>query len=171
MRSELRVFYDSWYDEGYKYDKNISMSKKTRSKTKEQKSNYNYVTICAIVALVCDLLLFFALSQRFYLVFFTLWAIPFLNVLNFLLGKQISQTKKLNPAVLIILLVVAQILLAVTGMTINICINHGLNLCTTQKYCIISDYPFDFLLMVVLVAQFNIIGLYIGVVAEGLAKR
>ena len=81
------------------------MSKKTRSKTKEQKSNYNYVAICAVVALVCDLLLFFALSQRFYLVFFTLWAIPFLNVLNFFLGKQISQTKKLNPAVLIILLV------------------------------------------------------------------
>ena len=147
------------------------MSKKTRSKTKEQKSNYNYVTICAIVALVCDLFLFFALSQRFYLIFFTLWAIPFLNVLNFFLGKQISQTKKLNPAVLIILLVVAQILLAVTGMIINICINHGLNLCTTQNYCIISDYPFDFLLMVVLMAQFNMIGLYMGVVVEGLVKR
>ena len=147
------------------------MSKKTRSKTKEQKSNYNYVTICAIVALVCDLLLFFALSQRFYLVFFTLWVIPFLNGLNFFLGKQISQAKKLNPAVLIILLVVVQILIAVTGMIINICINHGLNLCATQNYCIISDYPFDFLLMVVLMAQFNMIGLYMGVVVEGLAKR
>ena len=95
----------------------------------------------------------------------------FLNVLNFFLGKQISQTKKLNPAVLIILLVVAQILLAATGMIINICVNHGLNLCTTQNYCIISDYPFDFLLMVVLMAQFNMIGLYMGVVIEGLAKR
>ena len=94
-----------------------------------------------------------------------------MNVLNFFLGKQISQTKKLNPAVLIILLVVAQILLAVTGMIINICINHGLNLCTTQNDCIISSYPFDFLLMVVFMAQFNMIGLYIGVVVEGLAKR
>lgn len=147
------------------------MSKKTRSKTKEQKKNYNYVTICAIVALVCDLLLFFALSQRFYLVFFTLWAIPFLNVLNFFLGKQISQTKKLNPAVLIILLVVAQTLLAMTGMIINICINHGLNLCTTQNYCIISNYPFDFLLMVVLMAQFNMIGLYVGGSGRGFSKE
>ena len=147
------------------------MSKKTKAKTKTRQSKYNYAKILAIIAIICDLILYFALSQRFYLVYLTLWAIPILNILNFFLGKKISQRVKMNPLLLVLSLIVAQIILAVVGMIINICINHGLNLCATHDSCVISEYPIDFLLLVTMMAQFNMIGLYIGALVGFIRKK
>ena len=144
------------------------MSKKTSKKTKQK---YDYAKICAIVALVCDLILYIALSQRFYLVFLTFWVIPILNFLNFFLGKKVSDQTKMKPLGLVLSLIVAQILLTLVGMLINVCINHGLTLCTTHDGCIVSDYPLDFILLVVWMAQFNMVGIYIGAVVGCIGRR
>ena len=147
------------------------MSNKTKAKTKTRKPKYNYVKILAIVAIICDAALYFTLSQRFYLVYLTLWVIPILNILNYFLGQKISQRIKINPLLLSLSLVAAQILLTVIGMVINICINHGLNLCTAHDYCAVSEYPIDFLLLVILMAQFNMIGLYVGALVGSARKK
>jgi len=147
------------------------MSNKKKAKTKTRQSKYDYATILAIIAIICDLILFFALSQRFYLVYLTLLAIPILNILNFFLGKKISQRVKINSPLLVLSLVAAQIILSVIGMIINICINHGLNLCTTHDSCGLSEYPIDFLILVTMMTQFNMIGLYIGALVGSIRKK
>lgn len=147
------------------------MSNKTKAKTKIKQPKDNCIKIIAIIAIVCDLILYFILSQRFYLVYLTLWAIPILNILNFFLGKKIMQRVKINPLFIILLLIAAQIILAVIGMLINICINNGLNLCTTRSFCIISEYPIDFLLLVIMMAQFNMVGLYIGALVGFIGEK
>lgn len=144
------------------------MSKKASKKTKQK---YDCAKTCAIVALVCDLILYIALSQRFYLVFLTFLVIPILNFLNFFLGKKVSDQTKMKPLGLVLLLIVAQILITLVGMLINICINHGLTLCTTHDSCLVSDYPLDFILLVVWMAQFNMVGIYIGAVVGYIGRR
>ena len=138
------------------------MTNKTKAKTKIKQPKDNCIKIIAIIAIICDVILYFAITQRFYLVYLTLWLIPILNILNYFLGKKISQRVKINQLLLFLALVAAQIILAVIGIIANICINHGLNLCTTRNFCIISEYPIDFLLSVIMMAQFNMVGLYIG---------
>ena len=147
------------------------MSNKTKAKTKIKQPKDNCIKIIAIIAIICDVILYFAITQRFYLVYLTLWLIPILNILNYFLGKKISQRVKINQLLLFLALVAAQIILAVIGIIANICINHGLKLCATHDNCIISEYPADFLLLVTMMAQFNMIGLYIGAFVGSAYKK